>query len=82
MQAASIIRVASTPQLHKNQLGGMGEAHAYYRTCSFAVQLHPSFGMSIAPLLYPLPVLVQMLRFTARGEDTGEGSGNFYATKG
>ncbi len=55
--------------LHKNQLGGMGEAHAYYRKCSFAVQLHPSFGMSISPLLYPLPVLVQILPFTARGEE-------------
>ncbi len=55
--------------LHKNQLGGMGEARADYRKCSFTVPLHPSFGMSIASLLYPLPVLVHTLRCTARGEE-------------
>jgi len=29
--------------LHKNQLGGMGEAHADYRKGSFPVPVHASF---------------------------------------
>jgi len=71
---------------YNNQLGGMGEAHAHHRKGSFTVQSHPSFGMSIAPLLYPLPVsprdgVNSAIPSTGRGMK-GEASCNFYATIG